>query len=169
VWNRGPKTKTAQQFCAWVKEECGLDVSVFQEIDAVSTGVDILVTTTPSKKPLVNVVSPGTHINAIGADAVGKQEIGPRIMKKAKIFVDDWTQASHSGEINVPLKKRQISRKHIYGELAEVVTGKKRGRISDSEITLFDSTGLAIQDIACAAMVYHAIKIQDAQKTVNFF
>ncbi|MDY7038799.1 MAG: ornithine cyclodeaminase family protein [Thermodesulfobacteriota bacterium] len=169
AWKWAPKDKTAEHFCRWAEEMCGVKASIFSKIDEVSTDVDVLVTTTPSRKPLVSRISPGTHINAIGADAMGKQEISPRIMKQAKILVDDWVQASHSGEINVPLNKRQISRKHIFGELAEVVTGKKEGRASDAEITVFDSTGLAIQDIACAAMIYKAVKKEGRLKTVDFF
>ncbi len=111
---------------------------------------DILVTATPSEAPVVmrDWVRPGTHINAIGADAAGKQELDPEILKAARIVVDDWAQASHSGEINVPLSKGEITAALIYGSLGEVVAGKKPGRRSPEEITVFDSTGLIIQDLA---------------------
>ncbi|MDY6879375.1 MAG: hypothetical protein V2J25_14530 [Desulfatiglans sp.] len=169
AWKWASKDKTAEDFCRWAEEVYGVKGSISSDIDEVSRDVDILVTTTPSRKPLVSKVSPGTHINAIGADAVGKQEVSPKVLKQAKIFVDDWVQASHSGEINVPLNKRQITRTDVYGELAEVVIGEKKGRASDSEITLFDSTGLAIQDIACAAMVYKTVKKEGRLKKVDFF
>jgi alanine dehydrogenase len=103
---------------------------------------------------LVRRVSPGTHINAIGADAEGKQEINPEILKQAKLVVDDWGQASHSGEINVPLANEQLTEMDIYAELGEIAARKKKGRSSNAEITLFDSTGLAIQDVSCAYTVY---------------
>jgi alanine dehydrogenase len=117
---------------------------------------DILVTATPSSIPLVerNWVKPGTHINAIGADAAGKEELDPAILKQAKIVVDDWAQASHSGEINVPLRKGELSPKDVYGSLGEVVAGKKPGRQSPEEITVFDSTGLVIQDLSLGYAVY---------------
>lgn len=117
---------------------------------------DILVTTTPSREPVVmnEWVSEGTHINAIGADAPGKEELDPKILKRAKIVVDDLPQASHSGEINVPLAKGLLAEKDIFGELGEVIVGKKKARTKDSDITVFDSTGLAIQDVATADMVY---------------
>lgn len=117
---------------------------------------DIIVTTTPSRKPLVRSewIKPGAHINAIGADARGKQELDPRILKKAKIVVDSWEQASHSGEINLPLKKGQLTKKDIYADIGEVVSGAKKGRTNGREITVFDSTGLAIQDIAIANLLY---------------
>jgi ornithine cyclodeaminase/alanine dehydrogenase-like protein (mu-crystallin family) len=99
-------------------------------------------------------VKPGTHINAIGADAAGKQELNPDILKAAKIVVDDWAQASHSGEINVPLSRNEITPEQVYGSLGEVVAGKKPGRQSAEEITVFDSTGLVIQDLSLGFAVY---------------
>jgi len=117
---------------------------------------DILVTTTPSRQPIVmnEWISEGTHINAIGADAPGKEELDPLILKRANVIVDDIEQASHSGEVNVPISKGSLSVEDIFGELGEVITGKKKARMTDSDITVFDSTGLAIQDIATADMVY---------------
>jgi alanine dehydrogenase len=121
---------------------------------------DILATVTPSDTPLVqrDWVRPGTHINAIGADAQGKQELDPEILKDARIVVDDWAQASHSGEINVPLSKGEIAPEMVYGSLGEVVAGKKPGRQSMDEITVFDSTGLIIQDLSLAFAVYKLAK-----------
>ncbi|CAG1004965.1 alanine dehydrogenase [Methanosarcinales archaeon] len=117
---------------------------------------DILVTTTPSRQPIVmnEWICEGTHINAIGADAPGKEELDPLILKRANVVVDDIEQALHSGEVNVPISKGSLSVKDIFGELGEVITGKKKARMKDSDITVFDSTGLAIQDIATADMVY---------------
>ena len=121
---------------------------------------DILVTVTPSETPLVRRewVRPGTHINAIGADAQGKQELDPEILRQSKIVVDDWAQASHSGEINVPLSRGEITPEMIYGSLGEVVAGKKPGRQSPEEITVFDSTGLIIQDLSLGFAVYKLAK-----------
>jgi len=117
---------------------------------------DIVVTTTPARRPIVKSewIRRGTHINAIGADARGKEELQPALLKRAKIVVDDWQQASHSGEINVPVSRRMITKKDIYATLSEVLIGKKNCRVSRDEITIFDSTGLAIQDIAVANLVY---------------
>jgi alanine dehydrogenase len=117
---------------------------------------DVLVTTTPVREPVVKAewIHEGTHINAIGADAVGKQELESSIMKKARIIVDDIVQASHSGEVNVPLSQGVISESDIHAELGEIVAGVKKGRLSDDDITIFDSTGLAVQDLVTANMVY---------------
>ena len=117
---------------------------------------DILVTTTPSHKPVVmdEWISDGTHINAIGADAEGKEELDPALLRRSRIVVDDIPQASHSGEINVPLSKRLIVEDDISCEIGEVIAGMRKGRTSASDITVFDSTGLAIQDVASANLVY---------------
>ncbi len=121
---------------------------------------EILVTVTPERKPIVknDWILHGTHINAIGADAEGKEELEPEILKRSKIVVDCFEQASHSGEINVPLSKGIISKKEIFGELGEVVSQKKAGRENEKEITIFDSTGLAIQDLYTANLVYKEAK-----------
>ena len=127
-----------------------------QNIRECIRDADIVVTTTPSRKPIVQPawVKEGTHINAIGADAPGKEELDPGILKKAKVVVDDIAQASHSGEINVPFHKGILRPKDIYATLGEIVAGKKKGRTGAKEITVFDSTGLAIQDVAVASLIY---------------
>jgi alanine dehydrogenase len=121
---------------------------------------DIISTQTPVRKPIImkEWIKPGTHINAMGADAPGKEELDPKLVKASKIVIDDWDQASHSGEINVPLTKGIITRKDIYGEIGHIVTGIKKGRMNDKDITIFDSTGLGIQDLTTAAKVYKIAK-----------
>lgn len=122
---------------------------------------DVLVTTTPSRSPIIRSewIHDGTHINAIGADAPGKQELDPALLRRAEVFVDDPAQAIHSGEINVPISKGTYRETEIAGTLGEVVIGKKK-RTGDGTITIFDSTGLAIQDLAIAK-----IAMQHGKKT----
>jgi alanine dehydrogenase len=132
---------------------------------------DILVTTTPSRKPIVKSqwIKEGTHINAIGADAVGKEELDPELILRSKVVVDDMVQALHSGEVNVPLSKHYISENDIHAQLGEVMVGRKPGRTSEEEITIFDSTGLAIQDVASAHLVYQRALIKGLGKQVRMF
>ena len=99
-------------------------------------------------------VLPGTHINAVGADGAGKQELDPDLLSEAMVVVDDMRQAVAGGEINVPIKTGLFSSEQIYGTLAELVTGSKQGRVEDRALTVFDSTGIAIEDIAVARLVY---------------
>lgn len=169
IWEFDADKACAEGFKRWAHAAYKIETVVSSNIDDVTLNTDILITTTPSRSPLVKRVSSGTHINAIGADALGKQEISVEILKRAKVIIDDWTQASHSGEINVPLKQKQLTKRNIYGQLGSIVAGKKNGRTSDSEITLFDSTGLAIQDITCASVVYEALKHKKGIQSIKLF
>lgn len=90
----------------------------------------------------------------MGADAHGKQELEPAILLDAKVVVDDFEQAGESGEVNVPFDQGVLEPDHIWGTLGAVCAGLKAGRSSDDEITVFDSTGLAVQDVALARLVY---------------
>jgi alanine dehydrogenase len=117
---------------------------------------DIVCTLTPSRSPIIKKewVVPGTHINAVGADAPGKEELEPSILKEAIVVVDDLEQASTSGEINVPVKEGGYSIRKVYGTLPELVAGKKKGRTDNRVITVFDSTGIAVEDIAVAKLLF---------------
>jgi len=117
---------------------------------------DVLSTVTPVESPIVDRDDVGdhTHINAIGADAAGKHELSDRILLDAKLVIDDYEQTTHSGEINVPYSAGTLTDDDIYGALGEIVVGKKEGRTPTDGITVFDSTGLAIQDVAAAHVVY---------------
>ena len=119
----------SEAFAAEVAAAYGVKARAASAAAEAVTGQDIVVTTTPSRSPVVarEWVSPGTHINAIGADAAGKQELDPAILTSGKVVVDDWAQASHSGEINVALARKELTREQIYGSLGEIVAGKSRG------------------------------------------
>jgi len=149
-----------------------LDINI-HPVETIEEAIeaDIVVTTTPSREPVVKrqQVRPGTHINAIGADAKGKQELEVGLLTVAKVIVDDIEQASHSGEINVPLSQGVIKLEDIYGTLGEVVANMKKGRENDQEITIFDSTGLAIQDMICAKLVYEKANKEEGLPTLRLF
>jgi len=121
-----------------------------------AAGCDVVCTLTPSREPIVPAaaIRPGTHINAMGADAPGKQELDPAILQHARVFVDDWHQGCESGEVNVPLASGLLRREQIIASLGEVIARRATGRLSPSDVTVFDSTGLAVQDLAVARGVY---------------
>jgi alanine dehydrogenase len=156
IWSRSEKTRG--DFLKFMKPILFEEPKLMpvKKIEEAVQYSDIVVTTTPSTKPLIleKWISDGTHINCIGADAPGKQELDPNILIKSKIIVDDWDQGCHSGEINVPLSKGIINKTDIFGDICEIVAGLKPGRTSKNEITVFTSTGLAIQDAATANIVY---------------
>jgi len=122
---------------------------------AEAAACDIVCTSTPGGTPIVMraMVRPGTHINAMGADAEGKQELESALTASARIIVDDPAQALHSGEVNVPIHDGALALDAIIGGLGDVLAGRLVGRANADEITLFDSTGLAVQDLAVARLV----------------
>ena len=133
-----------------------LEIRPSTDLEQVVRGADVVVTVTPARGPIVmnDWIAPGTHIAAIGADKAGDQELDPKILQRARIFVDDIRQCRTDGEINMPLRQGLIEESDIAGEIGEVIIGKKPGRTSESEITLFDSTGIALQDSATVPVEY---------------
>jgi len=131
---------------------------------------DIVCTVTPAREPFLKRqwIIPGTHINAVGADAKGKEELEPSILKEAMVVVDDLRQASASGEINVPLKKGFIETEAVHATLSEIIIGEKQGRENDEIITVFDSTGIAIEDIAVARLVYEQARQWGGYLSLDF-
>jgi alanine dehydrogenase len=178
-----------------------------------AAGCDVLSTVTPVESPIVDAADVGdhTHVNAMGADAEGKQELDPEILLDAKLVIDDYEQCIHSGEINVPWSDGLLDDGDLYGELGAIVTGDTAGRTEDDAgsdnasepsvadapedavepcstsppsqaredagsenasepsvadapedgVTVFDSTGLAIQDVATAHVVYEHANERD--------
>ncbi|MDH3739717.1 MAG: ornithine cyclodeaminase family protein [Alphaproteobacteria bacterium] len=125
-------------------------------LEDVVPGADVVVTLTPARGPIVRDewIAPGTHIAAVGADKDGDQELETAILQRARIFVDDIRQCRTDGEINVPLNQGDIAEDDIAGEIGQVVAGKMAGRMSDDEVTVFDSTGIALQDSATVPLEY---------------
>lgn len=165
------KLQNAQLFKNWALTKYPfLTVLACDSVEAACKNADVITTCTPTTTPFLKrvYVAPGTHINAMGADAKGKEELFPEVLLNAKVIVDDWAQASHSGEINVPLDAALLDQDQIYAELGYVVAGKLPGRENDAEITVFDSTGLAIQDISTARLVYERAKDLPAVTRFDF-
>jgi alanine dehydrogenase len=122
---------------------------------------DVIITATSSFKAIVMDawIRPGTHINAIGTDTRGKQELDPRIFSRATVVVDNLEQCCYLGECQHAVDAGIISRETIHAEIGEIINGTKPGRSSASEITVLDTTGVAIQDLATAGYA-----LQEAQK-----
>ena len=118
---------------------------------------DILITATSSTTPVFdgNKVKDGTHINGIGSHTPTARELDTAVVKRSK-FVGDSLEAcfKEAGDIIIPVNAGEIAKEHFHAELGDLITGKKAGRVNDSEITIFKSNGLAIQDAATAMMVF---------------
>jgi len=117
----------------------------------VALAADLLVTVTPGHEVLLvdGALRPGQHVSLMGADGPGKAEIAPGELARAHVFCDDWEQASHGGELAAVVHAGLID-EHDVTRIGDVLGGTALGRASEGEITAFDSTGLAIQDLAIA-------------------
>jgi alanine dehydrogenase len=130
---------------------------------AEAAACDVVSTTTPVTDPIVSrdAVGDHTHVNAMGADAEGKHELADALLLDAKVVIDDHAQCTHSGEINVPYAAGTLTDADIHAELGDVVVGAATGRTDGDGVTVFDSTGLAIQDVAAAHVVYEYARTND--------
>jgi alanine dehydrogenase len=140
--------------------ECSRDLEI--NVEAVrepATAVrksDVCVTCTPAKKHFLDKdwVAPGTFVAAVGADNEEKQELDPRLLATNKVVVDILEQCAEIGDLHHAIAQGLMSSGDVHAELGEVVAGRRHGRSSEEEITIFDSTGTALQDVAAAALVY---------------
>jgi len=150
VW--GYRKGEAAQFCRAARRRFPFDLLPVTAVRDCVTAADLVVTITTARAPVVKRewIAPGTHINAIGADAPGKQELDPAIVREATVVVDEREQAIHAGELNMPIRRGQFRPAQIHAELGEVLIGRATGRCGPNQITVFDSTGLALHDVAVA-------------------
>jgi alanine dehydrogenase len=118
---------------------------------------DVVCCVTPGAEPVVDVsdLRPGLHLNMLGADGPGKAEATVAAVIGCSLFCDEWAQASHGGELTAAVEQGVVTR-DVVTDLGAVLAGDAAGRPHDGAVTLFDSTGLAIQDLAIAAAAYDA-------------
>lgn len=146
----------AARFAREMSAELGVEVHAAGRVADVASGSDIVVTCTPARAPLLHRtdVAPGTFVGAVGADSEHKQELEPALMAAGTIVVDSLEQCAAIGDLHHALAAGAVSLDQVHAELAQVVAGQKPGRRTADEITLFDSTGVAIEDVAAAVAVY---------------
>jgi ornithine cyclodeaminase/alanine dehydrogenase-like protein (mu-crystallin family) len=146
----------AEEFSVFVRDSHQMNVTIASSLPAATRESDIIVTTTPSRSALLDVgdVSPGAFVAAVGADNEHKQEIAPSLLSAAVVIVDDLEQCAHHGDLHHALAAGVMQREDVRASLDQIVAGTRQGRLSDAEIIVFDSTGLAIEDVAAAALVY---------------
>jgi alanine dehydrogenase len=130
-------------------------------------GADVVVTVTPGKEIVFGEGSlrPGQHVSLMGADGPGKAEIAVAEMARVRMFCDDWEQASHNGDLSRAVEAGALARADVT-PLGDVLAGSAEGRRADDEITVFDSTGLAIQDLAIALAALERLGEIDAPRVV---
>ena len=154
VWSRN--AEHARRF-AESEGKGGQRVDVSSSAEEAVSGADIICTTTAATSPILKGewVSSGAHINAVGASVPGFRELDSKAMAISKLYTDRRESLfSEADDFRVPLKEGAIKEDHLKGEVGEVIIGKAAGRLSDAEITLFKSHGLAVEDLAAAHHVY---------------
>jgi ornithine cyclodeaminase len=150
-------------------EQLGLEFAA-AERQQVAASADVLITVTPSQQPLVEKswVRPGTHISAMGADTKGKQELDPLLVAACAIFVDEGAQAISIGECQHAFNAGLIDASSFRGAIGDVVAGRCPGRRSASEITLFDGTGVAMQDLVVAELAVRLARQRGGCSVVDY-
>jgi ornithine cyclodeaminase/alanine dehydrogenase-like protein (mu-crystallin family) len=139
-----------------MSQALGFEVVAGDDLDVAARASDICVTCTPSRAPILRhtSVAPGTFVAAVGADNEDKQEIEPALMASCAIVVDVLEQAATIGDLHHAITAGVVTTRDVRAELGQVVAGLRPGRLTDDEIVVFDSTGMALQDVAAAAAVY---------------
>lgn len=163
-------SSSRRNYAEEMSQQLGIDITPVDSAEKVVKNADILVTATTSPTPVIagEWVEPGLHITTVGVSTAGKQEIPTEVFKKSKLVVDEVDQTSKIGGISVPFSGGAIRKEDIHAEIGEIILGKKPGRISNEEITVFVSSGLAIQDIATAELVYQKAMTQDIGEVIRF-
>lgn len=159
----------AQRLVEEMQPNIAFPIEAVQTNEEAVRGADLVVAATSSLEPVIKKewISPGAHINAIGTHSPSSREIDSATMAAARIFVDRRESAlNESGDYLLAAKEGVIGPENIVGEIGELLIGKKSGRTSATEITLFKSLGLAVEDVACADYLYR--KAQNAGCWVDF-
>lgn len=160
----------ARGFATELSAEIGVQVTVVQELAAAVNRSHIIVTCTPANQFFLKNehVPAGAFVAAVGADSEGKQELDPALLSQNKVVVDVLDQCATIGELHHALEANAMTRENVHGELGEVVAGRRPARTSPDEIIIFDSTGMALQDVIVAAEVYDKALSKGLGRSINF-
>jgi alanine dehydrogenase len=159
----------SQKFANDLSAELAIAIKAVDQLDDAALQSDICVTCTPSKKLYLRRehIAPGTFVAAVGADNEDKQELDPTLLAESKVVVDLVEQCATIGELHHALDQKVMTKDQVHAELGDVVAGTKPGRTSINEVIIFDSTGMALQDVVSAALVYEKAKQQGAGTTIE--
>ena len=155
VWSRNPAK--VREFAEQESERHGVAVEAASDVESAVTGADIICTTTSAREPILSggLLSQGMHINAVGASVPSWRELDTEVVRRSMLFTDRRESLENeAGEYRLALEEGVIDDDHLQSEIGDVLIGDHPGRTLDSEITLFRSLGLAVEDIAAAQLVY---------------
>jgi ornithine cyclodeaminase len=155
VWSRN--AEHAQRFAERQSARYGIAIDVMESVEGAVDGTDIICTTTGARNPIVRGewIAAGAHINAVGSSVAVARELDAEAVRRSHLFVDRRESAlNEAGDFLLARKEGAVDDTHISGEIGELLLGKVEGRRDTSEITLFKSLGLAVEDLASANHIY---------------
>ena len=155
----------AECFANELSDELKIAVETTSDLGETMKRSDICVTCTPSNRFFLkqDYVQPGTFLAAVGADSETKQELEPMLVAQNKTVVDIMDQCASIGELHHAIASDLMTKQHVHAELGEVIAGIKPGRTSSDEIIIFDSTGMALQDVITSALVYEKARRRECR------
>lgn len=168
VWSRSGTRAT--EFAERARAATGLDVTACPSVEQAVSGADVVCTITASRTPVLEGrwLSPGVHVNAVGASLASARELDSDAVAAARLFVDRRESAlAEAGDYLIPLAEGRISASHILGELGELAAGSVAGRTGRDEITLFKSLGLAVEDVAALRHIHDKARASGAGTAVS--
>lgn len=151
------------QLAKTLHSELQIKVDIVSSAKEAIQQSDIVIVTTQSKTPIIttDMLHPGLHINAFGADQPGKVELAAEVFKENRVIVDDLSLALSDGALNVAYKNQLLDSNPVYPEIGEVISNPACGRLSAEEITIFANVGLAFQDLVACSIIYeNAVKLE---------
>lgn len=169
VWSRHAENR--ERFARHARDHYGIHVEPMETAEAAVIGAEIICTTTASSEPVLKSrwLSPGTHLNVVGASTPNAREVDSETMRMARLFVDRRESAlNEAGDFLIPKREGVIGDDHILAEVGEVLIGKHPGRTSPDEVTLFKSLGLAVEDLASAQYIYEQAVKQGIGTAIEF-
>lgn len=163
-------TDAARRLADAVARDTDLSVSIASSPREAAAGADICVTCTTSTSFLLGAddIAPGTFVAGVGVDWEQKRELSPGLLKGARVVVDVLSQCAAFGDLHHAIEAGVLTPDSVHAELGEIVASRKPGRTSPSDVIVFDSTGMALQDVAAAALVYERALAAGRGTMVNF-
>lgn len=152
-----------EHFAIQAKIADGVSVELAKDVGSAVADAAIVITSTTARRPLLGLgqLAPGAFVGAVGADNHTKQEIDPELMRASAVVVDDLDQCSRMGDLHHALAAGVMELHDVRASLDQIVSGRVRARLNDTEIIVFDSTGVAIEDVAAAAVVHERVLNHD--------
>jgi alanine dehydrogenase len=168
AWDHDPGQ--AESFADEMRTELGIEVTGLTDLAAATDRCAVIVTATTARVPFLTraMVAPGTFVVAVGADSPEKSELVPDVMRDATIVTDALEQCATFGDLHHAIEAGICTRAGVYAELGDLVSGRKRGRRTPGEITIFDSTGTAVADVASAARIYERAMTRSTGSSIDF-